>query len=372
MRWHRQLAAIAVIVIPAIVVLLLVAARAISPAAATNPRPTATATSPPLATPTVTATTPPTPTATPTPTPTPICGPTTAPTPPNLSPTKMSLRVYCDKDKTGVVCDVGPVERKCDIATGSDFTVEVVASGPPEFGYSAFKVVVQYQGNITLIPQPDLGESKAPKCNIGSDSVSPGRYVLSCKIIAPGSGNLTTYSDAIANVQFACNGGPAQVDIVAGAGENGSSYTQPGTGEPGGPVVIPLDSAPKGNKLVADSVHINCNPAPEKLPEPGDTDGDGCSDQRENGPDKTLGGQRDYLNPWDFYDINGDGIIDLFTDTLGVILHYSLDGSPPYDASFDRGPSAGPNPWNMTAPNGVIDLFTDILGVISQPGHECV
>ena len=51
---------------------------------------------------------------------------------------------------------------------------------------------------------------------------------------------------------------------------------------------------------------------------------------------------------------------------LGVIQHYSLDGSPPYDVIFDRGPSAGPNPWNMTAPDGFIDLFTDILGVIGQ------
>ena len=47
------------------------------------------------------------------------------------------------------------------------------------------------------------------------------------------------------------------------------------------------------------------------------------------------------------------------------------DGNPPYDAVFDRGPSAGPNAWNMTAPDGTIDLFIDILGVILQHGHEC-
>ena len=103
----------------------------------------------------------------------------------------------------------------------------------------------------------------------------------------------------------------------------------------------------------------------------GDTDGDGCSDEQEYGKDAIRGGLRDYMNPWDFYDINGDGIIDLFNDILGVINHYSLDGSPPYDANFDRGPSAGPNAWNMTAPDGVIDLFTDILGVIQQHGHDC-
>ena len=115
-------------------------------------------------------------------------------------------------------------------------------------------------------------------------------------------------------------------------------------------------------------------PTPPATTQPGsgDTDGDGCADERENGPDETQGGLRDPLNPNDFYDVNGDGVIDLFNDILGVIFHYSLDGGPPYDVKFDRGPSAGPNPWNMTAPDGVIDLFTDILGVIQQHGHSCV
>ncbi len=249
-RLHKQMAAIAGTVIPAIVVLILVAARATSPVAA-NPAPTATDASTPTATLTATITSTPTATGTPTPTPTPtpLCNPTSAPAPPNLSPTKMSLRVYCDPDKTGLICDVGQVGRKCDIDTDTDFAVEVVASGPPELGYSAFKVVVQYEGNVTLIPQPDLGESKAPKCNIGTETVSPGRYVLSCKIIVPGSGNLTTYNGAIANVQFTCNGGPAQIDIVAGPASNGSYYALPGTTDP---VAIPLDSTLKGDAPVAE------------------------------------------------------------------------------------------------------------------------
>ena len=109
-----------------------------------------------------------------------------------------------------------------------------------------------------------------------------------------------------------------------------------------------------------------------------DTDGDGCSDQRENGPDETLGGQRDYKNPWDFYDVVGgggsapDGVIDLPNDILGVIQHFSPQGQPPYDVQFDRGPQTGANVWNMSAPDGVIDLPNDILGVIQQFGHTCV
>ena len=115
---------------------------------------------------------------------------------------------------------------------------------------------------------------------------------------------------------------------------------------------------------------------------PGDTDGDGCSDIHENGPDETLGGQREYDNPWDFYDVAGsplppqngapDGVIDLPNDILGVIQHHP-SGTLGYDAQFDRGPWTGPNSWNETqGPDGVIDLPNDILGVILQFNHRCV
>jgi len=102
---------------------------------------------------------------------------------------------------------------------------------------------------------------------------------------------------------------------------------------------------------------------------PGDSDGDGCPDVSENRPksELALGGGRNHGNPWDYYDVNGDGVINLFGDILGVIQHFSLDGAAPYDVTFDRGRApSGANPWNMTAPDGVINLFTDILGVIKQ------
>ncbi len=117
------------------------------------------------------------------------------------------------------------------------------------------------------------------------------------------------------------------------------------------------------------------------LPIPGDDDGDGCSNLRElqTAPgSEVTGGLRDPLNPWDFYDVAGpggvpvpDGVIDLPNDILGVIQHYSPSGAPPYDVQYDRGPSTGPNTWNMTAPDGKIDLFNDINGVIGQYDHDC-
>ena len=109
-----------------------------------------------------------------------------------------------------------------------------------------------------------------------------------------------------------------------------------------------------------------------------DSDADGCTDAQEGGSDETMGGLRDPANPWDFYDVLGpgaalpiDGIIDLPNDVLGVVQHFAPTGAAPYDVQFDRGPSSGPNPWNMTAPDGVIDLPNDILGLIIQFGHSC-
>ena len=143
--------------------------------------------------------------------------------------------------------------------------------------------------------------------------------------------------------------------------------------------VVGLD--PKPTPTETPTITPTITPTPTKQPEPGDTDGDGCSDQRENGPDETQGGQRDYKNPHDFYDVAGsplppqngapDGVVDLPNDILGVIQHHPA-GTLGYDVQFDRGPWTGPNSWNETqGPDGVIDLPNDILGVILQFQHRC-
>ena len=66
-----------------------------------------------------------------------------------------------------------------------------------------------------------------------------------------------------------------------------------------------------------------------------------------------------------------DRQVDLFNDIVSVMEHYSPMGNLPYDVWYDRGPSEGPNQWNMTAPDGKIDLFNDIVGVVNQFGHDC-
>lgn len=102
----------------------------------------------------------------------------------------------------------------------------------------------------------------------------------------------------------------------------------------------------------------------------GDYDGDGCGDTAELGDDPRLGGQRNPLNPWDFHDVNGDGVISLFDDVLAVINGFGTAGDDPL---LDRSPAPpGSQPWMQGAPDGTIDLTNDILGVASQFGHTCL
>ena len=138
--------------------------------------------------------------------------------------------------------------------------------------------------------------------------------------------------------------------------------------------------------------------APAKLPEPGDRDRDGCSDQAENGAFEYLGGQRDYLYFWDFFDVwthpPGDpigwernAVINIFdinatgmrfgpgpvlakADALAEALAAPTDVTS-YHAAYDRGPIIGANSWDRAPPDGSINIVDDILGVAAQFGHNC-
>ncbi|MGB6837050.1 MAG: flexitail domain-containing putative surface protein [Dehalococcoidia bacterium] len=148
-------------------------------------------------------------------------------------------------------------------------------------------------------------------------------------------------------------------------------------------------------------------PTPTPPPTPAlDSDGDGCSDVEELGDNPTLGGTRDPLNPWDFYDVpvptafNGgtledrDKAVSILNDVLAV-LEYSgtsdgglcnsgPDGTPGnaddrcYDQDnnsdgeddgllYDRSPGAV---WS-DAPDGAITINEDVLLVLAQSGQSC-
>ena len=130
-------------------------------------------------------------------------------------------------------------------------------------------------------------------------------------------------------------------------------------------------------------------PTSTKLPDPGDTDLDGCSDQAENGPDESFG---------DFYDVwthppgqpaawERNKVINLFDilavaprfgaatrvdkpEALAAALIEPTDDTS-YHAGYDRGPIVGANPWDRAPADGVINITDDILGVAAQFGHDC-
>lgn len=119
---------------------------------------------------------------------------------------------------------------------------------------------------------------------------------------------------------------------------------------------------------------------PTAQPKPGDSDGDGCSDGRELGPNEQLGGRRNYLNRWDFYDVDGNGVVNINGDILAVAYAFGSSSGANYSAAKDRRappPAASEpdsslrEPWDMGAPDRAININVDILGVARQFGHSC-
>ena len=126
-------------------------------------------------------------------------------------------------------------------------------------------------------------------------------------------------------------------------------------------------------------------PAPPIVVGPdSDLDGDGCTDLQEFGDDENLGGRRNPLDFWDFFDPNRDGAVGLL-DFLAVLRHFGTVGDPStldpdgpeppigeYWALADRGGQAPDgDPWDELPANGSIGL-TDFLSVLRQFGHTCL
>ena len=135
-----------------------------------------------------------------------------------------------------------------------------------------------------------------------------------------------------------------------------------------------LALGPDGRLYVASGTTI------EALTLNADVDGDGCPNGKEFGPDEHDGGQRNPLNPWDYFNPTHDGE-NRVDDILAVIKQYNENQylpSPPnppqtlnpdYTAATDRSPG-GPNTWNLGPPDGQQRL-EDILAAITQYGHFC-
>lgn len=137
-----------------------------------------------------------------------------------------------------------------------------------------------------------------------------------------------------------------------------------------------------------------------------DTDFDGCTDGEELGSDPALGGQRDPLDPHDFYDVpvptafnggtpaNRDKAITIIDDLLAVLEYAGTSDGGLCNSGPDRIPGTSDDrcydqdnnsdsqddgllydrragaPWS-DAPDGAITIVEDVLLVLAQSGHSC-
>lgn len=103
-----------------------------------------------------------------------------------------------------------------------------------------------------------------------------------------------------------------------------------------------------------------------------DTDRDGCPDRSELSGSESLGGRRDPLNRYDYFNPSKDGL-NRVDDILIVVRQYFIDdpvGSPDLNSQTDRTAIPGSNLWNLGPPNGQ-QRVDDILAIVKQYFHDC-
>lgn len=100
-----------------------------------------------------------------------------------------------------------------------------------------------------------------------------------------------------------------------------------------------------------------------------DTDGDNCSDGTESLGSPSLGGDRDPLDFWDFFDVTGDQTVDL-SDTLDVLTYFGDAGTSTAGNLRDRDNFGAAQPWQTYESNDGVDL-TDALVNLQSFGHDC-
>lgn len=269
------------------------------------------------------------------------------------APAEMALQIT----GAGVWCDAPAAPASCTVPVGQDFTLTVDVLHAPADGYVGMQTLIDYGADITYVPGPVAGELVWPDLAAGlALRATPGPGFVAhaglTGLVPPFP--TSTFEGTVVQLQMTCSA-------------EGSESTVE---------LLPLDNpvhGPLGAMFIDPDGVTNIVPAVDQIAVQcvQDTDGDGCSAARENGADEMTGGLRDDNNPYDFYDTNGNRRVDLPNDILGVIARWSANPQQPYDAIYDRGPSEGPNAWNMTAPDGHISLTIDILGVVRQWQHHC-
>jgi hypothetical protein len=110
-----------------------------------------------------------------------------------------------------------------------------------------------------------------------------------------------------------------------------------------------------------------------RVPLPGDTDADGCSDAQESGGDPVFGGGRSIYDAWDFFEVTGDRAIDV-ADNVRILQHFGHEaGVDAQDALLDRFIPDSSAPHRTAAATGTnvgIDI-ADLVTNLASFGHRC-
>ncbi len=290
-----------------------------------------------------------TPTQMPTPTAIPVT-PTPAPCPPYCA---LDFSIGTDlAGGAGGSCDSsGTPTGSCNVPLGGKFKVSFYLNSlPPGLaggGYGGYEAKIQYSGVTNSGMALSVNQTYWPACGLPKYALNPGSIALVCTV-GVGAAQ-SAYTGRMATVEFTC-AADGIVTLIHGAGNTSIA-----------------DNTPTYYAETSDeSLTIHCVPP---LAYPGNTDGDGCPDAKEVGPDHRLGGQRNFLNPWDYFDPDHDGQVRA-NDILAVVQHYGLNqGDPGYSTNYDR-TFIGPNNWNLGPPDGKIRA-DDILAVVYQYGDDC-
>ena len=348
--------------------------------------------------------------------------------------TEMHLEIDGTLGAGAVHCD-SRTQSTCKLTKGSTFAVQIIPSAIPIGGYDIWVTFLEY-GTLLYKPTDEpVDEVKFPDADPDFRKRSPARPSGKEGAVAHSAftGFIIPLPNSFQKTTF--------VNLTFNCAENGQT---PGQAHSSLMRLVSRNESPSGTVFDDDGVTsvpnvsgltVECNPPPTATPTPTntptptvtdtptptntttpvtclteppatpfkqqapcDTDQDGCSDQSENGALQFLGGQRNYLYHWDFFDVwthPGDDpsgwernrVINIFdiiatgarfgpgpvlskADALAQALVPPTDGGG-YHPAYDRGPVFGANNWDREPPDGSINVVDDMLGIAKQFGHNC-
>jgi hypothetical protein len=292
-----------------------------------------------------------------------------------------SIAVDVNGDSTND-CSTSGGPTTCSVAPSATFQLKLYLNALPAgvTSYEAYDAYVTYAG---VSSQNNPSAAPWPACEFQGQFSQPGLVAWGCAIDvdAPTS----TYLGLVGTLSFTCTPTPStgntvalvhgldRTQLVEGAamhaeGDSTSEALTINCVQPPTPTYTPTRTP---TFTPTNTPTRTPTRTPTNTPDPADTDGDGCTDQQELGPNPGLGGQRDPLNPWDYFNPTGD-LVNRSDDISAVVAKYGHDdgASPEYHVNYDRTPLEGANPWQFGPPNGTIRSF-DVSAAVASYGHDC-